>query len=137
MTRPVSAILPATLSVPALALTLHYVPQKMAAQPFFSKLGSIFCFVLSKVSFYPLGRFGIKTPAVHDPNMLRSCTAGAIFQALDNRFILCYTLLEKKEEPILLNNYHFLLIIILFFYTLDQHLTKNPIVTFPLYAGFK
>jgi hypothetical protein len=33
--------------------------------------------------------------------MLWPCPDGAIFKALDNLFILCYTLLEKKEVPIL------------------------------------
>jgi len=35
--------------------------------------------------------------------MLETCSVGTISQTLDNLFILCYTLLEKKEVPILPN----------------------------------
>ncbi len=54
----------------------------------------------SKVVFYPHNRSDTEAPAGRSHNMLWLRPAGAIFQALGDLFIICYTLFVKKKVPI-------------------------------------
>jgi len=66
--------------------------QKMAIQLFFNGSRSNFIFSLSGIVSVPNHRSGVDAPA------------GAIFQALDHRYLFCYTLLGKKQ-PLILNRF--------------------------------